>query len=559
MSDKGQITAIFSGSSYPLANNYSQYLEVRRLAEHLWGEAKSITNVFFGSGLTPESPKDAMPDVYREGGELIAPDIYQDGGFIRGELAANNPATKGMFQNYFQHILDKREWSKDDRFTLYINGHGGPNGFDFTDVRFDSASKKSEPALRNNIISTWFDGDILYPERTDLSVDELRGLIRENISEDVPVNFVITTCYAGAFHMLAISEDGEGYPHADGMICGFTSITNDTTSSGCSPYAEYDGYSRRMVEAITGRSVNGEERIGEPETSLLKAHREAMLEDSTKDVPLRTSEAYVLEYYETDRKKRRDDYELDSELGAIVQGSSSGAAAGHLNDVLSMDREERLLLIEKMQKVFSKTYPLYSGPTNGVGLSEYIWHRKEIARMIKDMDARIASLSETKKEKAKYLWARYLFDLAKSPDAVDQQRYEFENIYNMLEGSPMRIFFRLSREDPTLHKYKRYRDYVDSCENVALNWAYALIDRERKSGVRMTFEESDLREIRELKEGISAAKNQKNLLEVIDGQLRRIELQIRTLAMVEWLARHGKEDVLSEITALVKCENAASI
>src|SRR5690606_29342261 len=76
--------------------------------------------------------------------------------------------------------------------------------------------------------------------------------------------------------------------------------TPDATASGCTPDVDgptYRGYERFFTEQLTGKDVvTGKELTTPPKATVKEAHYAAALNDSTKDIPLSTSEYYLINW-----------------------------------------------------------------------------------------------------------------------------------------------------------------------------------------------------------------------------------------------------------------------
>ncbi|MDF1930060.1 hypothetical protein PGH45_08270 [Legionella pneumophila] len=129
-----------------------------------------------------------------------------------------------------------------------------------------------------------------------LSKNELSSLLALIPSQQVI--FAMSQCYSGGFHQLSVTTQ-DGYPVANTKICGFTSSTDDHYASGCTADANgatYQGYERSFTEWYTGHGVIDGKKIREPAKSMLVAHQNAIIEDMTVDIPLSTSDYYLLQW-----------------------------------------------------------------------------------------------------------------------------------------------------------------------------------------------------------------------------------------------------------------------
>lgn len=285
-----QQVLVLSGGDNPGLNHFSQYLQTKTLYEHLLTRFEpSTVSLFFGGGNTLSS--EMLPfDVHR----LIGSDENKQDKMLTGIIANNHQANKPNVIAYF--LKDKiQKSSTTDRFYLFVSDHGMPHGF---------LEDKSANEYGNNCIDLWHYQKPFINNFTDaqnfsntcLSKNELSSLL--SLVPSKHVVFVMSQCYSGGFHQLSVSFK-EGYPKANPAICGFTSTNDDHYASGCTADANgdtYQGYERSFTEWYTGFSVIDGKKIREPAKSILAAHQSAILEDMTVDIPLSTSDYYLLQW-----------------------------------------------------------------------------------------------------------------------------------------------------------------------------------------------------------------------------------------------------------------------
>ncbi len=546
MGEPKQVTLVLSGGRNPAGNNYSQYLQTRRVSDFLKNRKGVEASTLFGSGLNETSSPSAAPDVIKR-------DTFEgDPTFIPGIIRENQPATREKVEQFFGEKLASRRWQNGDRFFLFVSDHGNRNVYNPMDIQVEE--KKMVPAYRDNIIALWDPEQTLYPEKGTLSVSDLKGLLKKSIPDNVPMAFVMTQCFSGGFHMLGYSLDEKGIPKKEGNICGFTAITQDTIAAGCTSFVSehrYDGYERRIVEAITGVSVMDGRRLGSPTTDISQAHTIAMLNDNTKDVPLRTSEAYVLQYLEAERQKRKaaekensktEGPALDEELEKIWDLIEGGSIDPKLVDQRGLD------LIRDLAKKLEEWHPEHLYGITDASLKKISEERKAIQILQSAVEKEKNKLGKKFDKKFEPILAAYLLALkeAKNPEA--KQTQDWERLIN-LEANRL-IYSRLFQEDPTLQKYTKYLTYEENRNDIILNWA-----EEKKSGIN----EKDVETLRGLRHQIRTLKREANRLETLEGQLRRIETQMQVAAGMVWLTRENRQEALRDIASFVACENAVKI
>lgn len=284
---------VISGGGNPTGNHFSQYLQTKTLFTYLNEISQpSSTNIYFGAGnKTNQSP--LLADVHKVEHNLGKSQEIMISGFIEN----NHPATKTNIIDYFKSS-NATTLTSSDTFFLFVSDHGMPNR---------NAQGEKDKTFSNNCIDTWaFSSDLAkqefssfeFPERC-LSKNELKSQL-QNLNSKKTV-FSMSQCYSGGFHQMSIDKIND-YPVANTKICGFTAITKDTTASGCTPDVDgpgYQGYERYFTENLTGLDVVSGNRLRQPRLSIQEAHRAATIQDLTKDIPLATSDSYLMNWFDT--------------------------------------------------------------------------------------------------------------------------------------------------------------------------------------------------------------------------------------------------------------------
>lgn len=162
-------------------------------------------------------------------------------------------ATLAELRKWFARM--SRDLVPGDNLLLFVTDHGSRD--------------KKDPG--NNRISLW---------REDLSVLEFRALLGY-LQPGVRVPQVMSQCYSGGF---ADSMTPLNSPVPGGDVCGFYSTTVNRLAYGCYPEGrdkDRIGHAFRFIDALARNET------------LLAAHREVLVTDTTPDVPLRTSDVYL--------------------------------------------------------------------------------------------------------------------------------------------------------------------------------------------------------------------------------------------------------------------------
>ncbi|WP_238585451.1 hypothetical protein [Legionella steigerwaltii] len=282
---------VLSGGDNPGLNHYSQYLQTKTLYEFLINRyGKDRVSLYFGAGnneLHQPIPLDVHKKINTKQNKYDKTDLM-----LTGMITNNQSATKGQVSAYFLSPKVLSLKPNEDLF-LFVSDHGMPYGF-FED--------KSVNPYSNNCIDLWHYKKPFINNFTNenhfnkacLSKNELSSLLAQVPSRHVV--FAMSQCYSGGFHQLSVKLKN-GYPSANPKICGFTAATPDHYASGCTADADgatYQGYERSFTEAYTGTSILTGQKLKDPTKNLFTAHQQAILDDMTVDVPISTSDYYLL-------------------------------------------------------------------------------------------------------------------------------------------------------------------------------------------------------------------------------------------------------------------------
>jgi hypothetical protein len=282
---------VLSGGDNPGLNHYSQYLQTKTLYEFLVNQyGKNRVSLYFGAGnneLHQPIPLDVHKKINTKQEKYDKTDHM-----LTGIIPNNQSAAKGPVSAYFLSP-QIRSLKPEDNLFLFVSDHGMP---------YDFFEDKSANPYNNNCIDLWhykkpFINNFTHENNFNkacLSKNELSSLL-----EQVPtghVVFAMSQCYSGGFHQLSVKLKN-GYPSANPKICGFTAATPDHYASGCTADADgatYQGYERSFTEAYTGIGILSRQKLKDPAKDILTAHQQAILDDMTVDVPISTSNYYLL-------------------------------------------------------------------------------------------------------------------------------------------------------------------------------------------------------------------------------------------------------------------------
>ncbi len=124
-------------------------------------------------------------------------------------------------------------------------------------------------------------------------------------SGNMPVRFVLSQSHSGGFHRLAYKHPSRGLELGSQTHCGFTASstygTSETSIKHPSKSEQHD-YASYFFSALAGYEYDGEiinrfaDQDDDGRTSLREAHMFALLEGKSIDLPLSTSEDYLLRW-----------------------------------------------------------------------------------------------------------------------------------------------------------------------------------------------------------------------------------------------------------------------
>jgi thiol-disulfide isomerase/thioredoxin len=194
-----------------------------------------------------------------------------------------------------------------DQLLLFVTDHGTEN--------------LQDPD--NGFISLW---------KEQMSVQQLKELLAL-LPAGMRTVLVMSQCYSGSFAG-AMFDAADAEP--SGEVCGFFSAPKDLPAYGC--YAEGRdrdriGHAFRFIRALERQATAG------------NAHLEVLVTDTTPDVPLRTSDAYLESI-------------LVSE--AVAKGESIGQLTDRLLDIAWRDRgawEPEIRLLDRLGDAYGAFSP----------------------------------------------------------------------------------------------------------------------------------------------------------------------------------------------------------
>jgi hypothetical protein len=174
-----------------------------------------------------------------------------------------------------------------DRLFIYVTAHGG---------RGSSSDKQ------NTGLYLW--------NSQKISMTEFVGYL-DKVNPDVSVATVMVQCFSGGFANIAFSEGKADKGISGANRCGFFATVHDRPAAGCTPdireedYHEYSSYFWAGIggKTRTGAAVAMPDYDGDGHVSLAEAHAYTLLESSTIDISITTSDAVLRKYSKLEAPK----------------------------------------------------------------------------------------------------------------------------------------------------------------------------------------------------------------------------------------------------------------
>lgn len=276
---------ILCGSAFPCLTPWSFYAQTKRLFSAL---AKNIgpenIDVLFGSGNSPRGPT-READVHRE--SPVKGAGRSGDKFIPGIFPRNGPATKGEIVKIFSGISPENCRT----LLLFVIGHGERSG--------GRDGEETSTILMWSPISVRSGIPRFRPR--SLKISELKREI-DKLDPKIGIRFVMSQCYSGGFHELALRRHSDRPVLSQRDIFGYTAAPATLPSHGASPQTDpgaAGGYGAAFAEVFSAAAGK--------KFRLADIHRRTLKKNSLADVPLTTTDHYLLSWHESlglDREKR---------------------------------------------------------------------------------------------------------------------------------------------------------------------------------------------------------------------------------------------------------------
>lgn len=529
---------VLSGGGSPEGNHYSQYLQTKTLADDMRARFPAAEpSVLFGAG-NAEGQEPRLADVHR---------ISHDGNLkleemIVGAIAGNSPATKDGVESYFKQPRLSR-MGRNETFFLLVSDHGFP---------YVDENGNFDLSFENNCIDLWgFQANLKTGQYTDndaqnrcLSKNDLRSYLDKNVSAGRVV-FAMSQCYSGGFHKMSVTTAGK-YPTANPRICGFTAVTEDTTASGCTADVDgpsYQGYERSFTEQLTGLDVVNGKRLRPARASLQEAHREAVTEDMTKDIPLSTSDFYLWKWAQTISSKN-----FATRTGASANEARVALVSTNigLGGVQTAAYREKDAFFARARAATLKAYPEYQKIFEGP-LTAHLKLSSDLSTKMTEVQqssSLYSTMVESSQDRLMNEWSKQVRagKVKLTAQEVKLERDVFGRS-EMADGGALLLLSMKGITDPQFAKSLSV--YMGKREGYAAAWA-------EKSPVKSV--RDDLQTVKGLRPLIADLDAQYTDLEKRQGQVRRILIYREVLGAWAALEKMRDQQALRELDGLLECE-----
>jgi len=240
------------------------------------------TRIFYSDGNNPAPdvinfvehyPAEALflPFDYIFGGTEIHAKAFYNHSIINVAGSTKLESLKPELENDFSRLV------KGDKALILYNGHGGFNGSDYS----------------KNHLRLW--------GKTKLTVYDLENLF-SGIHPDIPVRYIMTQCFSGAFGNAIHPEANKNTLKLEGNRCGFMAESARRESEGCSASVktnDYRDYTTYFFAALDGKTrlnkplASNPDRNGDNKVSLYEAHLYTLENAYSTDLSRSTSEQYL--------------------------------------------------------------------------------------------------------------------------------------------------------------------------------------------------------------------------------------------------------------------------
>lgn len=333
---------VVGGGYSPTGNQVSLEKNVQYL-QRLLEPAGAKAHIFFSDGNHPDrdlhylGEEDSIPRANALMAEILRTDDHLWNQYRDHQIqGVQGPASRSALEEWFSK--EGAALQAGDRLVLYITTHGG------------RSRNRKEP--RNTRIHLW--------DNQSFDVQELAGWIHD-LPQGVAVTLVMVQCHSGGFADLIFEEANPEKGLAERPISGFFATFHDRLAAGCTADVHeenYHEYSTYFWAALTGTDRFGKPHAqpdydGNGVTSASEAHAWTVLNAATIDIPVQTSDAFLMSL--SDKPPSRS---TKVSLADLLEDSPSttGVVLSELCKQLGVPHEDLVRKASEKEKDLRKAY-----------------------------------------------------------------------------------------------------------------------------------------------------------------------------------------------------------
>ncbi len=244
------------------------------------------------------------------------------------------PSTPASINSWFNGAA--RTLSASDHLMIYFTGHGGQLNANNT---------------RNTVLYTW--------NKTSMSVHDFVTQL-DKLNPAVDVTLVMVQCHSGGFANVIYNQGDPARGLSKYHRCGFFSTIATRQAAGCTPdinEEDYHEFSTSFFEALSGKSRTGK-KVERPDydhdgtTSFTDAFMYVLLTSDTIDIPMTTSDQFLLDNSRLHSRKVPNLLTMDAAYSTILALATPAqkAALEGLAAQLKLTGDDRVAAARKLAR-----------------------------------------------------------------------------------------------------------------------------------------------------------------------------------------------------------------
>ena len=213
----------------------------------------------------------------------------------------SGPSELALLKRRFRELGTKLK--PGDRLIVYATGHGSGS---FEGYEYDYEKEEwiePDPEEVDESADAAFDTSLHLWNLESVDASEFARWL-DRLHPEVTVVLVMVQCYSGGFSHVIFHQNDAALGLSPRPRCGFFAQVHDRPAAGCTPdalQADFMEYSTCFWTALGGKKPSGK-RIDRPDfdgdgnVSFAEAHAYTVIESTTIDIPVRTSEELLRRY-----------------------------------------------------------------------------------------------------------------------------------------------------------------------------------------------------------------------------------------------------------------------